>query len=321
MPTTTPLVLQEGQYSSYEYGRLGNPTAWACEEKICALEVRARLPEAWQGPAASGELPPARGDGQLCLVQALRQRPWPGGGPEHALLQPRPRPRASPLSQGAESCLVSSSGMNAATTMLLALVPTGGHIVFTTDCYFGTRKFIETMLPRMGITNTVIDPADMPALERALEQHTVGLPARCGWQARRIGGGHALTAGAAPRLRAHSDAAAWPPPPPPPPPPPTPRPPQVSLFFSESPTNPYLRCVDIARIKELCEPSGAVVVVDSTFATPINQQALALGADLVIHSATKYLAGHNDVLAGAAAGERRLWRLASGSCRSGPHWR
>ena len=77
---------------------------------------------------------------------------------------------------------------------------------------------------------------------------------------------------------------------------------QVSLCFSESPTNPYLRCVDIPAIKALCAPKGAVVVVDSTFATPINQQAAALGADLVIHSATKYLAGHNDVLAGAIAG-------------------
>lgn len=63
-----------------------------------------------------------------------------------------------------------------------------------------------------------------------------------------------------------------------------------------------MRCVDVPRIKELCAAHGAVVVVDSTFATPINQQAIALGADLVIHSATKYLAGHNDVLAGAIAG-------------------
>lgn len=62
---------------------------------------------------------------------------------------------------------------------------------------------------------------------------------------------------------------------------------QVSLFFSESPTNPYLRCVDIPRIKALCQAHGAVVCIDSTFATPINQQAIALGADLVLHSATK----------------------------------
>ena len=73
----------------------------------------------------------------------------------------------------------------------------------------------------------------------------------------------------------------------------------VSLFFSESPTNPYLRCVDVRNISRLCRAAGALTCIDSTFATPINQQALALGADLVIHSATKYLAGHNDVLAGA----------------------
>ena len=73
---------------------------------------------------------------------------------------------------------------------------------------------------------------------------------------------------------------------------------------TESPTNPYLRCVDIPRIAALCHAAGALVVIDSTFATPINQRALSLGADLVIHSATKYLAGHNDVMAGARARAR-----------------
>lgn len=80
----------------------------------------------------------------------------------------------------------------------------------------------------------------------------------------------------------------------------------VTLFFSESPTNPYLRCVDVRRISELCHAAGALVCIDSTFATPVNQRALSLGADLVIHSATKYLAGHNDVMAGALAGNNDL---------------
>ena len=70
---------------------------------------------------------------------------------------------------------------------------------------------------------------------------------------------------------------------------------QVSLFFTESPTNPFLRCVDIKLVSDLCHSKGAVVCIDGTFATPMNQKALALGADLVVHSATKYLAGHNDV--------------------------
>ena len=75
--------------------------------------------------------------------------------------------------EGAEDCLVSASGMNAATTMLLTLVPAGGHIVTTVDCYRGTRQFIETVLPKMGISATVIDPADLGALERALREHDV----------------------------------------------------------------------------------------------------------------------------------------------------
>jgi len=81
---------------------------------------------------------------------------------------------------------------------------------------------------------------------------------------------------------------------------------QVTLYFSESPTNPYLRCVDVPQIKKLCAATNTIVCIDSTFATPINQKAIALGADLVIHSATKYLAGHNDVLAGVIAGRKDL---------------
>lgn len=189
--TAELIAYQEGTYGSFEYGRYGNPTTKAAEEKIRVME-------------------------------------------------------------GAEDALVSSSGMCTATTMLLALVPPGGHIVTTTDCYRRTRQFIQTMLPKMGITATVIDPSDLDTLEKTLDEK------------------------------------------------------DVTLFFSESPTNPYLRCVDVPKIADMCHKKGAIVVIDSTFATPINQQALALGADLVIHSATKYLAGHNDVLAGCIAGTSEL---------------
>jgi len=189
--TAELIAYQEGTHTSFEYGRYGNPTVRAVEEKLMALE-------------------------------------------------------------GAEDALLSASGMSSATTLLLALVPQGGHIVTTTDCYRRTRQFIQTVLPKMGISCTVIDPSDLDGLERALREHA------------------------------------------------------VSLFFSESPTNPYLRCVDVRRIAELCAPSGAIVCIDSTFATPCNTRALDLGADLVLHSATKYLAGHNDVLAGCVAGRADL---------------
>ncbi|GBG64926.1 hypothetical protein CBR_g48674 [Chara braunii] len=179
--TAEVIAYQEGQHTSYEYGRYGNPTTRVLEKKISALE-------------------------------------------------------------GAEDTLVFASGMCAATTMLFALVPKNGHIVTTTDCYRRTRQFIQTFLHKLGITTTVIDPADMSALERALHEN------------------------------------------------------QVSLFFSESPTNPYLRCIDVQRVAELCHNKGALVCIDGTFATPVNQRSIPLGADIVIHSGTKYLAGHNDIL-------------------------
>jgi cystathionine gamma-synthase len=181
---------QEGRHQSFEYGRYGNPTTRAAEEKLRLLEE-------------------------------------------------------------GEACVLSASGMNSVTTMLLALVPAGGRIVTTRDCYRRTRQFIATVLPKMGIEATIIDPGDLDALERALNN-------------------------------------------------------RVDLFFSESPTNPYLRVVDIPRVSELCHARNATVVIDSTFATPVNQRALGLGADLVLHSATKYLAGHNDVIAGVLIGRADL---------------
>ncbi|XP_024977791.1 cystathionine gamma-synthase 1, chloroplastic isoform X3 [Cynara cardunculus var. scolymus] len=154
--------------------------------------------------------------------------------------------------EGAESTLLLASGMCASTVMMLALVPAGGHIITTTDCYRKTRIFIETVLPKMGITATVIDPADIAGLEAALDNH------------------------------------------------------KVSLFFTESPTNPFLRCVDIELVSKLCRAKGAIVCIDGTFATPLNQKALALGADIVLHSATKYIGGHNDVLAGCVSGSTEI---------------
>lgn len=154
--------------------------------------------------------------------------------------------------EGAESTLVMASGMCASTVMLLALVPAGGHIVTTTDCYRKTRIFMENFLPKLGITVTVIDPADIAGLEAAVNEF------------------------------------------------------KVSLFFTESPTNPFLRCVDIELVSKICHKRGTLVCIDGTFATPLNQKALALGADLVVHSATKYIGGHNDVLAGCICGSLKL---------------
>jgi cystathionine gamma-synthase len=78
------------------------------------------------------------------------------------------------------------------------------------------------------------------------------------------------------------------------------------LLYLETPTNPTLKVLDIERLAAAGRAAGAMVVVDNTFATPINQSPLALGADLVLHSATKFLGGHADALGGVIVGDPNL---------------
>lgn len=84
------------------------------------------------------------------------------------------------------------------------------------------------------------------------------------------------------------------------------------LFYVETPDNPKLVLTDIAAVAAAARARGALTVADNTFASPINQNPLALGADVVVHSATKYLSGHSDVIAGCAVGAapllERIWR-------------
>jgi cystathionine gamma-synthase len=149
--------------------------------------------------------------------------------------------------EGAEAAVLAASGMCAATTLFLALLPRGGHLIVTSDCYRRTRQFIEQYLAKLDVVATVIDPSDTKQLVDAIR-------------------------------------------------------PETRLFFTESPTNPYLRVIDVTEAARVCHERGVDVVIDSTFATPINHRALADGADYVLHSATKYLGGHNDLLAGVVLG-------------------
>jgi cystathionine beta-lyase/cystathionine gamma-synthase len=87
--------------------------------------------------------------------------------------------------------------------------------------------------------------------------------------------------------------------------------PNTKMIFCETPSNPLCKVLDIRHLAEAARPKGAMLVVDNTFATPYHQNPLALGADLVVHSATKALGGHNDLMAGAIAGKKedyeKLW--------------
>uniref|UniRef100_A0ACD5V408 Uncharacterized protein n=1 Tax=Avena sativa TaxID=4498 RepID=A0ACD5V408_AVESA len=152
----------------------------------------------------------------------------------------------------AEATLVTSSGMNAIVATLLALVPPGGHVVTTTECYSEGRAFIRERLSKMGIRSTFVDLNNMDTLKAVLDQD------------------------------------------------------DVTLFYTDSPTNPHLKCIDIKLVAELCHQKGTQVCIDSTLASPINTKPLTLGADIVVHSATKYIAGHHDVIAGCISGSKAL---------------
>ena len=82
--------------------------------------------------------------------------------------------------------------------------------------------------------------------------------------------------------------------------------PNTKIIFAESPTNPFNHCLDLARVAEIAKRHGVITMIDSTFATPANLRPLEYGIDLVVHSVTKYLAGHNDVIAGAVIGSYDL---------------
>jgi cystathionine gamma-synthase len=82
--------------------------------------------------------------------------------------------------------------------------------------------------------------------------------------------------------------------------------PNTNIIFTESPTNPYLRVLDLPAIARVAKRHGILTMIDATLATPFNIRPLELGVDIVIHSATKYLGGHNDLLAGVTLGNHKL---------------
>ena len=153
--------------------------------------------------------------------------------------------------EGAEGALLFSSGMNAITTTLGALLSNGDHLVLVQEAYHRTREFAEIYLRRWGIETTFAAIEDPDALREAVR-------------------------------------------------------PTTRVVFAETPSNPYLGIMDLSALAGLADEHGLITIIDSTFATPINLRPSAYGIDLVIHSATKYLAGHNDLLAGMVAGPDHL---------------
>ncbi|MBP1622128.1 MAG: Cystathionine gamma-synthase, partial [Acidobacteria bacterium] len=133
----------------------------------------------------------------------------------------------------------------------------------TDDAYKQTLAMVKRVMPRFGISCTVVPMGNYEAMEKAVTPSTV-------------------------------------------------------MIISESPTNPYLNIADIDEIVRIARKHNVLSVIDSTFATPYNSRPLDHGVDIVIQSGTKYLAGHNDVLSGAALGSEKAtepvyqWRRMTG---------
>ncbi|WP_137844621.1 aminotransferase class I/II-fold pyridoxal phosphate-dependent enzyme [Microbacterium sp. 2FI] len=153
--------------------------------------------------------------------------------------------------EGTEAAMVTASGMAALTTAVLGLISSGDHVVGQVSTYGGTASVLQNLLPRLGVSTTMVDQTDTAAFARAITTNT-------------------------------------------------------KLVLLETPSNPLLQVTDLAAVAEIAHANGALVLADNTLATPITQRPAEFGADVVWHSATKYLNGHSDVSAGALAGSAEL---------------
>jgi cystathionine beta-lyase/cystathionine gamma-synthase len=161
--------------------------------------------------------------------------------------------------EGAEAALLTASGMGAISTTVLALVGSGDHVVAQRTHYMGTSQLLANVLPRFGVTVTLVDQAMPEAFAAAIT-------------------------------------------------------PATKLILVETPANPLLTITDLTAVGTLARSRGILTLCDSTIATPINQLPLSNGIDLVVHSATKFLGGHHDLMAGVVLGARELieraWHMA-----------
>ena len=145
--------------------------------------------------------------------------------------------------EGGRAAAAFSAGMAATMAVFQSLAP-GDHVVLPASVYYGTRKLLDQVFARWGLTMTSVDMQDADNVVGALR-------------------------------------------------------PTTRLVWVESPSNPLLAVADIERIAKIAHDAGARCAVDNTWATPVAQRPLVLGADLVMHSTTKYLGGHGDVTGGA----------------------
>lgn len=161
------------------------------------------------------------------------------------------------LLEGADAAVGFASGMAAIHAAITAFVGAGDHLVVTRNVYGGTYHLLTAILPRMGVTHTLVDMTDLAAVEAAIT-------------------------------------------------------PQTKLLWAETISNPTTVVLDLPALAELAHARGLLLMVDATFTSPYLSSPLAQGVDLSVHSATKYLGGHGDVIAGAVAGRNEIVKQVRG---------
>jgi methionine-gamma-lyase len=140
-----------------------------------------------------------------------------------------------------------ASGMGAVSTVYMALLNRGDHVVSTASVYGPSRVLMDKHMSRFGVEATFVDTSDLDNLRRAIRPNT-------------------------------------------------------KLVYVESPSNPSMLVTDLRAAAEIAHAAGALLVVDNTFASPYLQKPLDLGADVVLHSVTKFINGHADVVGGIVVG-------------------
>ena len=166
--------------------------------------------------------------------------------------------------------VATSSGMGAVSTLCLALLNSGDHVVSTASVYGPSRILMEKHLARFGVASSFVDTSDLEAVRGAFKKNT-------------------------------------------------------RLVYVETPSNPMMQITDIRAVADLAHERGALFAVDSTFASPYLQQPLSLGADVVLHSLTKFINGHADVVGGVlVARDEAVYRqlremMVISGCSMDPH--
>lgn len=150
-----------------------------------------------------------------------------------------------------EDSIICSSGMAAISTVLLSLLKSGDHILFSKAIYGETIEISEVMLKDFGIQMSFVDFTDLKAIKSNIKENT-------------------------------------------------------KIFYTEIIANPLTDVVDLEKIAELAKENGVLTVVDSTFTTPFSIKPLTLGADIVIHSLTKYFGGHSDITGGSITANQKI---------------